>query len=186
MSNFRKKITITYKKYRLEPIWYLVGGMQKNLENAKKSLMMRNNWISVHTSNTEMWATARTVQYAATERWKVVKKKVFLQYLQKKPKLHPAECFEKCHIFQKYKYNLLNWNVKDNNISVTISYKCYLQIQGGSNMTGTNCDFFIHTISPGHIWTTLYHILFMGTTIKLLEQQLKFYGKMDKTNIIAH
>jgi hypothetical protein len=31
---------------------------------------------------------------------------------------------------------------------------CYSNIQSGSNMTGTNCDLF--TISPGHIWTTLY------------------------------
>jgi hypothetical protein len=29
-----------------------------------------------------------------------------------------------------------------------------LVIQGGSNMTGTNCDLFTH--SRGHIWTTLY------------------------------
>jgi hypothetical protein len=34
-------------------------------------------------------------------------------------------------------------------------------IQGGSNMTGTNCD-ILHTISPGHIWTTLYLCLLYG------------------------
>jgi hypothetical protein len=28
-------------------------------------------------------------------------------------------------------------------------------VQGGSNMTGTNCDLFILTNRPGHIWTTL-------------------------------
>ena len=35
---------------------------------------------------------------------------------------------------------------------------CYYNlsnIQGGSNMTETNCDLFTQ-ISPGHIWTTLY------------------------------
>jgi hypothetical protein len=30
-----------------------------------------------------------------------------------------------------------------------------IYVQGGTNMTGTNCDLF-YTNSPGHIWTTLY------------------------------
>jgi hypothetical protein len=33
--------------------------------------------------------------------------------------------------------------------------KNYINVQGGSNMTGTNVT-CLHTISPGHIWTTLY------------------------------
>ena len=41
---------------------------------------------------------------------------------------------------------------------------CPHSVQGGSNMTGTNCDLF--TNSPGHIWTTLYLCILCGSQNK--------------------
>ena len=36
-----------------------------------------------------------------------------------------------------------------------------VKVQGGSNMTGTICVCKYVTVCPGHIWTTLYKVIFI-------------------------
>lgn len=123
VSNNRK---ITDKKYRLQLIQGLVGNVQNKVKQEDHNrTMVGNTWINIHISYTQIKELiAKTVQYAAVKRWKVVKRGalLFCCTCTRRNWIYPGKCFDKYCMFMKHKQNPINCNVKDKNISVVRKY----------------------------------------------------------------